>query len=123
MLENDYIIKQINIIIDFLCRVLFKKDTYVFSNIKDENGNITDAGELYLHIHSLLDKGMINKAEDVLFSAIEKEKKPEYLEIAVDFYGTLNDTADSFLEDNDFSRAEISDGIKDIKRLYNLEVL
>ncbi len=121
MLENDYIIKQIDILINFLAKVLFKKDSAQFHNIKDENGNITDTGQLYLKLHDLTDNGQINDAEDLLFSEIEKEQRLDYLELAVDFYNYLNEKDDNFLEDYDFSRQEIFDGMKDIQKIYGLD--
>lgn len=120
MLENDYIIKQIDILINFLAKVLFKKDSAQFHNIKDENGNITDTGQLYLKLHGLIDNGQINDAEDLLFSEIEKEQRLDYLELAVDFYNYLNEKDDNFLEEYDFSRQEIFDGMKDIQKIYGL---
>ena len=121
MLENDYIIKQIDILINFLAKVLFKKDSAQFHNIKDENGNITDTGQLYLKLHGLTDNGQINDAEDLLFSEIEKEQRLDYLELAVDFYNYLNEKDDNFLEEYDFSRQEIFDGTKDIQKIYGLD--
>ncbi|MGN0453543.1 MAG: DUF6483 family protein [Ruminococcus sp.] len=121
MLENDYIIKQIDILINFLAKVLFKKDSAQFHNIKDENGNITDTGQLYLKLHDLTDNGQINDAEDLLFSEIEKEQRLDYLELAVDFYNYLNEKDDDFLEEYDFSRQEIFDGMKDIQKIYGLD--
>lgn len=121
MLENDYIIKQINIMINFLASVLFKKDTIAYHNIKDEKGNITDTGNLVLNLHNLAEEGKINEAEDLLFSKIEENPKLDYLEAAIDFYGYLNDMDDDFLEENSFSRQEIFDGMYDIQKIYEIE--
>lgn len=121
MLENDYLIKQIDVMIKFISGVIFKKNTTEYNNIKDEKGNITDMGKLCLELHSLADKGEINEAEDLLFTKIENDKSTELLEVALDFYGYINEFEDDFLEDSDFSRTEISDGFKDVKKQYGLD--
>lgn len=121
MFENDYIIKQINIMVKFLAGVLFNKDTTECSNIKDENGNITGKGKTCIILRKLVDEGKINEAENLLFSEIEKNKDIELLEVALDFYGYLNEKEDNFLEENGFSHQEILEGLQDIQKMYNIE--
>lgn len=122
MLQNDYLIRQIDMMIRFVAGMLFKKDTAVYRNIKDEKGNITDTGKLCLHLRALAAAGKIGQAEDLLFSEIESSQaNTELLEAALDFYGYLNEMPDAFLEDSDFSRAEISQGFADVKKIYGLE--
>lgn len=121
MLENDYIIKQINMAINFLASVLFKKDTTEYHNIKDEKGNVTYIGRTVLNLRQLADEGKINEAEDLLFNEIEKNPKIDLLEAAIDFYGYLNEKDDSFLEKNNFSRQEIFEGLQDVQKIYGIE--
>lgn len=121
MLENDYIIKQINMAINFLASVLFKKDTTEYHNIKDEKGNVTYIGRTVLNLRQLADEGKINEAEDLLFDEIEKNPKIDLLEAAIDFYGYLNEKDDSFLEENKFSRQEIFEGLYDVQKIYGIE--
>lgn len=40
--------------------------------------------------------------------------------VAIDFYQRLNDLDDTFLQDNNFSRVEIEEGLKDIARKYGI---
>lgn len=121
MLENDYIIKQINMAINFLASVLFKKDTTEYHNIKDEKGNVTYIGRTVLNLRQLADEGKINEAEDLLFDEIEKNPKIDLLEAAIDFYGYLNEKDDSFFEENKFSRQEIFEGLYDVQKIYGIE--
>ena len=58
---------------------------------------------------------------NLLFSEIEENKDIELLEIALDFYGYLNEKDDKFLEENSFSHQEILEGLKDIQKIYNIE--
>ncbi|MCH5300660.1 MAG: hypothetical protein J1E56_05000 [Ruminococcus sp.] len=107
--------------VKFLAGVLFNKDTTECSNIKDENGNITGKGKTCIILRKLVDEGKINEAENLLFSEIEKNKDIELLEVALDFYGYLNEKEDNFLEENGFSHQEILEGLQDIQKMYNIE--
>lgn len=121
MLENDYMIRNIETMVRFIAGLIFKKDTTRYEIKRDENGNITTMGEFCLTLHDLVDNGEINKAEDMLFTEMEKAKSPEYLEIGVDFYGYLNDLPDEFLDENNFSRQEITEGVRDMQKLYGID--
>ncbi len=121
MFENDYIVKQINIMVKFFARVLFNKDTTECYNIKDEKGNITGKGKLCVSLRILVDEGKINEAENLLFSEIEEKKDIDLLEVALDFYEYLNEKEDEFLEENGFSHQEILEGIHAVQKIYNIE--
>lgn len=121
MFVNDYIVKQINIMVKFFAGVLFNKDTTECYNIKDENGNITGKGKLCICLRRLVDEGKINEAENLLFSEIEENNDIELLEVALDFYGYLNEKDNIFLEENGFSHQEILEGLQDVQKIYNIE--
>lgn len=42
------------------------------------------------------------------------------LELGLDFYVYLNSKSDDFLEENNFSRQEISDGLEDLQKIFGL---
>ena len=118
--ENDWIMRQINMLVQFVARIVFKKDTVSYE-IEDEE-HLTDTDELYKKIRALLGKGKICEAEDLLFDNYAEGK--EYLTLALDFYQTLSKMSDDELEQHDFSRQEIYDGLKDVvSRQKNIPVL
>lgn len=45
------------------------------------------------------------------------------LEIALDFYRTLGEMPDDFLEENNFSKDEVCQGLNDIMRIYHIDIL
>jgi len=104
----------------FIASVIFKKKTTDYTIRRDADGNIDGLGDLCLQLHKMVDAGEICKAEDLLFQAIDKEQSTDCLELAVDFYGYLNTFEDKFLNDNDFSREEVAQGIEDIQRIYGI---
>ena len=123
MFQNDYFMRQIEMLGRFLAKLIFNKDTTVYEVIIDEEGNITPAGLLYLELNTMIKEGRINEAENLLFDRIEATYDNEYLEIAIDFYSQVNNLTDEFLEEHDFSREEAMEGLSKVKHLYGIEEL
>lgn len=57
-----------------------------------------------------------DKAEDLIFDELEKNDSPEVYEIAVEFYNTLLKKSDEELNESNFAREEIYQGLDDIER-------
>lgn len=123
MFQNDYIMRQVEMLGRFLAKMIFNKETTVYEVIIDEEGNITEAGLLYLDLKTMIKEGKINEAENFLFDRIETTYDKEYLEIAIDFYSQLNNLPNEFLEEHDFSREEVMEGLSRVKQLYGIEEL
>jgi poly-D-alanine transfer protein DltD len=64
-------------------------------------------------------EGNYNKAENILFEEISKNKTDKMFQIAMDFYNLLLQQNDEKLKNGNFSREEVYQGIKDIKLLMN----
>lgn len=119
MLEQDYIMKMIRDTIKFLAKIVFNKDTIVYQLPQLEEYTQTD----YLHrqLLSLIEKGKINEAENVLFEELNPENKKD-IELALDFYERLNSLDDDFLEKNNFSREEIEQGLKAVAKKLGISI-
>ncbi len=107
MFENDYIMRLIYDVIRTLKKLLFKTN--------GENGEVTEmdsnVAEDFRRLSALIDEGRINEAENLLTEEMET-KSTKAFQTALLFYEYLNSKDNDFLEDNDFSRREISDGLK-----------
>ena len=107
MFENDYIMRLIYDVIRTLKKLLFKTN--------GENGEVTEmdsnVAEDFRRLSALIDEGRINEAENLLTDEMET-KSTKAFQTALLFYEYLNSKDNDFLEDNDFSRREISDGLK-----------
>lgn len=92
--------------------------------IINEEVDIEDVeiAEKYEKLLDLVDAERINEAENILFEGIDS-KNPMCLELALLFYSYLNDKEDEFLEKCNFSRYEISEGIKQITKAYGCDGL
>lgn len=97
-------------LVQFVARVVFKKDTVSY-DIEDET-HLTDTDELYKKLQALLKEGKICEAEDLLFE--NRSDSDQYLALALDFYQTLSKMSDDELEQHNFSQQEVYDGLKEV---------
>jgi ribosome assembly protein YihI (activator of Der GTPase) len=67
----------------------------------------------------MIDDGKVNEAENEIYEMTENLDK-NYLGVALLFYSYLNDKSDEFLEDNNFSRDEVKEGLETIVSRYGL---
>lgn len=77
----------------------------------------------YLHkqLLSLINQGKINEAENMLYEELGPKNK-KYIELALDFYGRLNNLDDEFLEKNNFPREEIEQGLKAVAKEFGVSI-
>ena len=73
--------------------------------------------EKYKKLISMIDGGQINEAENLLLDGLEPDSRA-YFELALMFYEKLNGKTDEFLEEHDYSREEVTDGIKYVADFY-----
>jgi hypothetical protein len=76
--------------------------------------------EKFEELKKLIEEGFINDAENTLLEELDSEDM-EYLKLALMFYYTLNDKDGEFLDKNDFSKSEISDGLRYVSGIYGYE--
>ena len=115
--EQDWLCKQIDMLVRFVAKVVFGKDTGESTRLVEESTEGTDL--LYRDIKELLLKGEICQAENLLFDNLDVNNKSN-LALAVDFYRRLNELTDEELENHFFSRMEIRDGLKTVMGMYGL---
>ncbi|WMJ79885.1 DUF6483 family protein [Clostridium sp. MB40-C1] len=119
MFEHEYIIRVIKAGIQTAMAIFAGKDA-VKSDIDIENYNITLSEDKLLEfmIKKYISEGKINEAENILFETIEFRKTKKNLETALFFYEELNKWDEDKLLKCNFSRSEVEQGLKDVRRLY-----
>lgn len=117
MFEQDYIMRQIQEILKVLVKVLFNVDseTITSSLIQD-----TETRETADYLLRKADSGNISEAENKL-SELTENKTMNNLLLGIVFYSYLNEKDDDYLENNDFSRDEVENGVKLLLSEYGLE--
>lgn len=119
MIEKDYIMRLIYEIIRTLIRMIFHID------IEKRDGPLFEEKKYtgrYEKLTELIDRGCINEAENCLMKELNVYERRD-LELALCFYAYLNEKDSDFLEEHDFSRREIAEGIKMVCRLFGYETM
>ncbi len=84
---------------------------------KKININQMSSTEIFkIILNKLFYEGNYDKAEDLIFEELEKNDSPEVYEIAVEFYNALLKKSDEELNEGNFARDEIYQGLDDIER-------
>jgi hypothetical protein len=120
MFENDYFERMIKTVINGLVSI-FKNKNSIENSIENDSVILKEDQLLEIMIKKYISEGQINKAEDMLFEAIEDRKSSRNLELAVFFYETISKWDDEKLSKCNFSKEEIVDGLNEVKSLYNDE--
>ena len=117
--EQDYILRQIEILMQGIRRVFFGKQ---------EKGAAAFAvsgalpGALwYTRVLERLEAGDINGAENLLFALMDPAE-PQGLLAALDFYNRLRRIPEERLLESGFSLAEVEQGLLDAAALYGLDI-
>jgi len=69
---------------------------------------------LQAKLYYLVSEGKINEAENLLFEELRLYSAPESYAAGLEFYDYLNSLPIEFLEANDFTKAEIEQGLSDM---------
>lgn len=119
MFEQDYIMRQIQQIIQILMKIIFKIDTASPETfLIKEIGKREQAYDMLRNI----DSGNIAEAEQMLFTTIKNRTLDDLL-VALVFYSHLNEKDDDFFETNNYSRSYVENSIKRLLSEYGLEHL
>lgn len=111
--EKDYYMRIVHELVRMLIRLVFSKDI----DRDGEEAVPLEVLEKYKKLISMIDDGQINEAENLLLDGLEPDSRA-YFELALMFYEKLNGKTDEFLEEHDYSREEVTDGIKYVVDFY-----
>lgn len=117
VVTQEWIYKQIQGVIKLAAMMMFRKG---INELTLENKfEDTEVEKLRIRIIALVNNYEFNAAEDLLFDTLDPEDN-KFLELALDFYNRLNEMDTDILEENDFSRTEIENGLNDIMKIYDV---
>ncbi|MFV0528496.1 MAG: DUF6483 family protein [Lachnospiraceae bacterium] len=118
MVEQDYYMRIVKDLGRMISRLLFNKfePEYIFQEDETMQEEMN-----YKEVLQMLEAGDINGAENLLYQYME-DGDDVYLEMALDFYDRVNEYDNDYLEDHDYSREEVSDGINHVLESYQVDV-
>lgn len=112
-MEKDYIMRIIQEIIRLIAWLVFEKDTR-----KGEHTEVpAEVLEQYKTLLAMMDDGEINMAENLLMNSLDLNNS-DYFQMAFLFYQKLNEKPEAFLEEHQYTRQEVLDGIVYVIHLY-----
>lgn len=119
MLEEDFIMRVIHEMVATLLKLIFHIDLG-----KNEELNFKDqeTANTYQELLGLIHDGKINKAENKLLDELDSQDMDHY-KMALMFYEHLNQKNYKFLEEHEFSKGEIIDGLKYVSSIYGYEAM
>lgn len=116
-LEKDYILRMIKDLTKSIAHLILGKSEIEYELPEESEYSRVDT--LYVKLIELVNMGQINEAEDLLFDEINTSDMRQF-EMAMSFYLYLNDFGDDYLEKNNYSRDEITEGIRSICKEYGV---
>lgn len=115
--KQDYLMRMINDVVRGLALVLTgQREVRYELPVEEER---TEEEKLYARILEMADRGEINEAENILLGDFP-ENTPGYRIMVGDFYQHLDEFDDDFLEEHDYSREEILEGLESLAEEYGL---
>lgn len=117
MYEQDYIMRLIHEMVRMFLKLFFNIDEEKNEEILVEESS---SGEKYDPLMELLNQGMINEAENLLYEELDPADK-EDLKIGLLFYEKLSRLSPEVLEASDYTGEEIKEGIQHLLSLYGYE--
>ena len=112
--QEDWLMRQIEAMVSALVHILF--------NIDKSKANETQMLELNSQkkIREFILAANFCEAEDWLFDNLD-ESNLSWLRLALFFYSEINKCSDDFLEGHNFTREEISLGLRDICKKFGYD--
>ena len=116
MFEQDYIMRLVKEMVRAILKLIFNIDTESpTAELLEEQ----EEKETLDRLLRLVDNGSINQAENELYELLAEENKTN-LKIALLFYSHLNEKDNAFLEEYNFSREEVEEGLRTVVAQYGL---
>ncbi|MBE6574212.1 MAG: hypothetical protein E7652_07450 [Ruminococcaceae bacterium] len=107
--DKDLVRNQVETLVNVASKILFAKNEVRYE-IKGE-----EMDELYNELKKLIAERKFGDGEDLIFDNFDISND-DYIVLAIDYYHMLNEFEDDVLEEADFEREEIRDGLKDFMK-------
>lgn len=117
--SNDWLLKQINVVSEFLQKLFTDMETNRKLNENEQYQK--DSFEFERLLENLIEEDRINDAENILFEKLETNNLM-YATIATRFYDKLKGLSDEKLQKSNYSRDEILQGLNDMCEMFGLEI-
>lgn len=109
--EKDYIMRIIKEMVRMLFALMFGKKQFSVEQAIENGYEVS--GKKLDELLAMADDGQINEAENIILDGIDYGNQNELAAAAL-FYQYLSEKDEEFLQENNFSKEEILDGIRQL---------
>ncbi len=117
MLQDDFIMRMIHEMVTTLLKLIFHIE---LGENEEENFKDQETASDYLELLALIQAGEINEAENKLLDGLDSDDM-EHFKMALMFYYHLNEIDFNFLEEHNYSKTEITDGLRYVSSIYGYD--
>lgn len=117
MLRNDFDLRLTNELIESYLRIAYGIQAGAFL---DAEKGLIDENTVYPKLKAMVAEHQINEAEELLYE-YANPVNPDILKVGLFFYYDLNRLEDDQLEQANFSREEVKEGLQELLRIYDQE--
>ena len=115
--EQDYVMRLIKQMMQALAKIIFKKTDE--EEINETILTTGPGGGKEIDLFHMADNGQINEAENLLYEHLDTSDMSQ-LRNAFAFYEHINEYQNDFLEEHNYSREEVLEGIKNISEEFGV---
>ena len=118
-IKKDWMERQIEAIANTFAAILFGKDKVAtILDVEDEEDSVAQLEDDILErmAKKLIADKAFNRAEKLIFDAMNKQKTARRFELALNFFNEAHEFSDEVLEKYDYSHDKIEKGIEKLKR-------
>ncbi|SEU33926.1 hypothetical protein SAMN05443270_5576 [Lacrimispora sphenoides] len=117
MLQDDFIMRMIHEMVTTLLKLIFHIE---LGENEEQNFKDQETASNYLELLALIQAGKINEAENKLLDELDSDDM-EHFKMALMFYYHLNQIDYNFLEEHNYSKNEITDGLRYVSSVYGYD--
>lgn len=118
--EQDYIMRMVKDMARMIAKMLLGRTTPKYT-FPEEERNFSQTDWLCRKWMAMADQGQINEAENELSDYLEAGTgSGEELRAALGFYVHINEYSDDFLDEHDYSREEIYQGVEELSTRFGV---
>lgn len=115
MITRDYLMEEAERLTKLIAAVVFQK--HMEEELGGQEYAISQDATLLGDLRRMVVTGEINQAENLLFQRLQTEPTSQTFSAAGIFYRELSVLSDEALQQADFSRQEIMDGLRSVERI------
>lgn len=111
--DKDLVRNQVETLVNVASKILFAQNEVCYETQGD------DTDKLYNELNRLIEARKFGDGEDLIFDNFDVAND-RFIILAIDYYHRLNEFEDEVLEEADFEREEVRDGLKDFMKLCGI---